>query len=353
MKSSFSKNDTKIVKGIAILAMVFHHIYPNNPGIPVLQQNGFNLQLLFATTGKVCVVLLTILSGYGITCSWKNNANEINIGLGRKIRRGLFFTIEHYIQLLSMYWAVLIFAYICEYVFNGTTIGAYGEGTEAKWHMFLDVFGLGSLSDGRIILGGWYLTAIVFFYFLFPIIYVAVKKLNFLAVILMYIPWIYYLVKKDYNMHTDWWLFYIFAFAMGVYLAEYSIIVKISQKLNNKKFLAVIILIVAIVIRGFIALPADILVACAIIIAELVIIGDDGGFGKILGFLGANSANIWLMHIYISFLVNDSMARNYAGMVLIRVIICLSISLFIENVKTAVGYNTVIAKIRNNIRKLV
>ncbi len=35
MDCTFSKNDTNIVKGIAILAMLFHHTYPNNPGIPI------------------------------------------------------------------------------------------------------------------------------------------------------------------------------------------------------------------------------------------------------------------------------------------------------------------------------
>lgn len=33
-ENCFSRNDTYVVKGIAIVAMVLHHVYPNSKGTP-------------------------------------------------------------------------------------------------------------------------------------------------------------------------------------------------------------------------------------------------------------------------------------------------------------------------------
>ena len=42
-KFSFSKMDTAVVKGIAIIAMIIHHIIPNNSGLPVDYGTGFSV----------------------------------------------------------------------------------------------------------------------------------------------------------------------------------------------------------------------------------------------------------------------------------------------------------------------
>lgn len=35
-ENCYSRNDTYVVKGIAIVAMVLHHVYPNSKGTPNL-----------------------------------------------------------------------------------------------------------------------------------------------------------------------------------------------------------------------------------------------------------------------------------------------------------------------------
>ncbi|NEX02322.1 Peptidoglycan/LPS O-acetylase OafA/YrhL, contains acyltransferase and SGNH-hydrolase domains [Pseudobutyrivibrio sp. NOR37] len=348
----FSKKDTNIVKGIAILAMVFHHLNSNNPGIPLKLEGFSDLTLLFATTGKVCVALLTILSGYGLTCSWEKRNISSSNNIIKKIGRGFLFSLEHYIQLLSMYWCVLLFAFICVYFYYGSVISVYGIEEKASLYFWLDVFGIGAVSDGPSLLGGWYLSAIVLLYFLFPIIYILVKKLKIFSVLVLYIPWVYYLIKQDYNMHTDWWLFYVYAFALGIYFAYNNTIVKVSSFFDNKKLLVLCLLALSVFIRAFVALPADGLVACAIILFAKVVINEAGVFGRALSYIGENSANIWLMHIFISMLLNDAGVIVNIGHYIIRVVICLGISILIESMKTAINYNGYVMSLRNRLMKI-
>ena len=344
----FSKKNTNIVKGIAILAMVFHHLNPNNPGIPLKMGEFSNLTLLFATTGKVCVALLTLLSGYGLTCSWEKR----KIDFSKNIGRGILFSLEHYIQLLSMYWSVLLFAYICVYFYYGSIISVYGIEQKASLYLGLDILGIAGLSDGPSIIGGWYLSAIVLLYFLFPVIYILVKKFKIFAVLVFYIPWIYYLIKNDYDMHTDWWLFYVYAFALGIYFAYNNTIVKASSFFANKKILVLCLLTLSVLIRAFVALPADGLVACAIILFAKVFINEVGVFGRALAYVGQNSANIWLLHVFITMLLNDAAIIVNAGHYILRVVICLAISILIESIKTAINYNGYVMSLRNRIMKL-
>lgn len=350
--NSFSKKDTNIVKGIAILAMVFHHLYPNNPGVPLRLEDFSDLTLLFATTGKVCVVLLTILSGYGLTRSWQKNLNVHGKGLIKNIGKSVLFSIEHYFQLLSMYWVVLLFAYICLFLYNGSIITAYGYGARAYYHMMLDIFGLGSLSDGLILLGGWYLSAIVLYYFLFPIIYGLIKKFKIVPVILLYIPWVYYLVKQNPDMHTDWWMFYLFAFALGVYFAVDETLEKIQNIITNK-MVAVIILAVTIIIRAYVTLPADVLVAFALILLERVVINQGGWLGNILAYIGKNSANIWLLHLFLGMVINDGSVGVHLGNYVVRVFVCLAISTMLEVIKKAINYGDFIMSIRKHISGII
>ena len=74
-KTQFSKKDTNIVKGVAIIAMLFHHCYTTNikfkaHGVlfaPFSKSTVVTLSLW----AKVCVGIFVFLSAYGITISLK------------------------------------------------------------------------------------------------------------------------------------------------------------------------------------------------------------------------------------------------------------------------------------------
>lgn len=71
----FDRRDTQAVKGIAIIAMVIHHFYLSDPAALIKINSLGDVIKVFGATGKVCVALLTILSGYGLMESYKKVKN--------------------------------------------------------------------------------------------------------------------------------------------------------------------------------------------------------------------------------------------------------------------------------------
>lgn len=87
-ENCFSRNDIYVVKGIAIVAMVLHHVYPNSTGTPIYMLDNKDAIGLVASCGKLCVSLLTILSGFGLTESYKKRECE-------DFRQNIKFVLSH------------------------------------------------------------------------------------------------------------------------------------------------------------------------------------------------------------------------------------------------------------------
>lgn len=87
MNLSISKTDTSVLKGIAILAMLVHHLYMRTDNSWLLGQ--------MQEVGKVCVSLFILLSGYGLCVGYKAltppSLGEKCCGIvGMEIRKILF-----------------------------------------------------------------------------------------------------------------------------------------------------------------------------------------------------------------------------------------------------------------------
>jgi len=72
---SISLNETNAVKGIAIIAMLLHHLFYTHP------EFGFVVHQI-GLIGKVCVAMFLFLSGYGLTIQFSKllNINTLNGG---------------------------------------------------------------------------------------------------------------------------------------------------------------------------------------------------------------------------------------------------------------------------------
>lgn len=65
---ALSLHDTSVLKGIAICAMLWHHLFFKHP------EYGYVVYHI-AQLGKVCVAIFLFLSGYGLTVQFKNNVD--------------------------------------------------------------------------------------------------------------------------------------------------------------------------------------------------------------------------------------------------------------------------------------
>src|SRR4051794_21728645 len=73
----FSRNMTAISKGLAIVLMVYHHLFafPNRIAnvdyTPIMVVNDLPLDQLIADFGKLCVAIFLFLSGFGLYKSFE------------------------------------------------------------------------------------------------------------------------------------------------------------------------------------------------------------------------------------------------------------------------------------------
>ena len=71
----FSKQDTALVKGVAILMMLAHHCFESPYRYAGYELNFFpfteSQTVEIASFFKICVALFAFLSGYGITKAWR------------------------------------------------------------------------------------------------------------------------------------------------------------------------------------------------------------------------------------------------------------------------------------------
>lgn len=104
---SLSLHDTSVLKGIAICAMLCHHLFYQSPG------SGYVVWHL-AMLGKVCVSIFLLLSGYGLTIQMKklvtNSDGEIRganpMLLAEKIHKVLFQLLGDFSHLCAN-WCVM------------------------------------------------------------------------------------------------------------------------------------------------------------------------------------------------------------------------------------------------------
>lgn len=77
-----SKSDTKILKGCAILIMLWLHLFNNLDRTLILENfiiiNGLPLVYLISKFASVCVSLYLFIGGYGLYLSWKSDSKKSN-----------------------------------------------------------------------------------------------------------------------------------------------------------------------------------------------------------------------------------------------------------------------------------
>ena len=120
VNTAFSRNDTKAIKGVAIILMLFHHIagfgnarWPLDfAGFkslwPAFAENGYLTDL--ALGAKICVSLFFFLGGYGLYVRWKKSSFNIASSI---------------MSLYKGFWKVFAVFVPIAFVFFGKTGSAY------------------------------------------------------------------------------------------------------------------------------------------------------------------------------------------------------------------------------------
>jgi len=310
-KGGFSRTDTKIIKGVAILFMLLHHLWAFPDRIAGGELNtafGLNYIEFFGILGKICVSIFFFLGGYGIYMQSK--------------KRG-FSIISSIKKLYSSYWKVfLIFVPIAFLFFRHQPEYCADAGVYARYDAFnikaivSDFFGGSSTLNGEWWFLGSYLIAIASF----PLAKKIFSKLdNYKAVLLViainiFMAYIAPAIGQnlDLGRPINGFIYKNFlcqpgefysCFFMGMLFAKNDWMVKLRAKLaQNFKinfFTSALALVLLILLRQVVTgASLDIIQIPLFIILSLEVIYRIPFLPKILGSFGKHSTTMWLTHSF-------------------------------------------------------
>ncbi len=327
----FSKQHTSFVKGVAVLFLLFHHLFFTSFTLPI---RTFDFYGLLTCLTKVCVALFTILSGYGLTISYQN----------KKVSDAKFVFI-HIRKLLTNYWWVFVPVFILSFKFNanGTPIEIYGTGFKGVLYGILDFTGLRGITYTPTLTNTWWFVgAILVYYTIFPLIYKAVHKFPIVSILISSIPCIVD-IFVIFTKTSDRELYYFLPFAVGVVFADKEVLNKAVEWSDKKKVVSLVLSFLAIIISAVIVtqvrLIGNVLYACSIIffcIAFKTL--NVKPINKILEFYGKYSMDIYYAHPFLYSIATFAVIGNliqslpnpifkYIGLAILSIVVAIVIEL--------------------------
>lgn len=352
----FTKEETNRCKGIAILMMLFHHLfndYEEYAGYaiqywPLTGDQTIHLGLLC----KMCVTIFVFLSGYGIaavyTAKFKNKEPD---------RQQIWkFTISRYWKLMAGYWFVFILALL----FSGlgrTPMQAYGTDLKtAIVYFVIDFWGLSfAFHTPTLNPTWWYMSVALYIIFLMPFIMKLVKKTG---IFLMIAASMSFLQMAEIQSVAST---YVFGLLLGIFCFEYDIFGKWMVLLEKKKgsflikslflFAATILLLKFRMNYNYYGI-VDGLIAMTLCGFSMMVFSKIPLMNKGLEILGIHSANIFLIHnlLYSYYFLGFYYSFRYPAVILaVLTVTSLLVSVAIERIKIWSRYNKIM---KNAERKL-
>ncbi len=340
MQKQFTKNHSDMAKGLAILLLLFYHLFENEELIVSLEVNhapfsreGF---LLFSGFGNICVAVFVFLTAFGIATGllaqkdalpenlfWKTAYNQ---AAKRFFRLMLNFAVL-YLSVNLLWW----------YKFDYQSL--YGTDKQGIVLLLTDALGLSMFFNTPTLNATWWYMEIAYILiFLVPLLTWLTAKIGYpILLIAFFLP---HAVTVEPDLQR-----YLFVAVFGV-CAAYG---KWPDKLLNLKLhpafqwlagIAGFILCVLIrqnyVIHAYYAHLVDAPVALFLIFLAAALPGSLPVPGRALAFVGKHSMNIYLVHTFFYQILWRQYIYQfkYAGIsFLLLLVSCILYSVLLETVK--------------------
>ena len=171
---ALSKADTTAIKGVAILFMLWHHLFLNTAEYGALTQS-------LAVVFKVCVALFLFVSGYGLTKQFSGLEKH-------NVQTTIQFLLRRFINFFFPFWfcfiLVIVIGNLCGYTFHD----AYPATRNTLKCVILDFFG--QMGYDSYLKPWWFNKMIIQLYLVFPFLYMVLynrysASLGLVAIVLV------------------------------------------------------------------------------------------------------------------------------------------------------------------------
>lgn len=351
---NFGKEKTYIVKGIAIILMLMHHLFGNEINfcyewrVSAFPFNMHALNRFSLYACKVCVAMFVFITAYGITCDYN----------ARQGKQTVLVCLRRYWKLEKKFLIIYILSAATSFLREGGFWTVYASKGTVKGILSIIVDALGfakyagtpTLNDTW-----WYMSLAVTWVFLVPGILALYKKFGswilcavpaFIWVQSIMIPRIGFLrIMNNVALNVS---LYILTIVLGIWFADKNVFQKLyhveliqKQKANHalKTGIYLAVFVFALIARmyadgwnWYIWLDA---IAAADICALSMMV-NAGAPMKFLSFLGRHSMNIFLIHTFIYYYYFPGFIygfRYWAFILCALLISSLAVSIFIDKIK--------------------
>lgn len=346
-----SKAGSLSLKGIAICAMLCHHLFTCVPRSVGLEYSG--LPLFLGQIGKCCVAIFVLVSGYGLSIGYESIQGPID---ACKYKGYISYLVKRFVHFYLQYWPIfLIFVPIGVFVFHRPLSVSYAVGPQYLFkHLVYDILGLQGFQSYNET--WWFNKLIIYLYILSPFVYYLVKKACVPALV-------FFLLLLRFGHHLPFDLFFVdsyglpFVFGMSLYVYRNTISSCIDRLPRWILCLVPFIIIgVSIVFRRTAwlhmgGIRADAFIALGF---SLLVMVYNESFDKLrlLSLLGKHSANIYMIHTFIfhRWFAESIYGLKYPLLIfLVLLFVCLALSVLIEWLKRTIGIYQVQTIIDNKL----
>ena len=315
-----SLNDTNVLKGFALLLLLWHHLFYVNDGLydDIHLFNNYSLVQEIGKLSKLCVTLFVMLSGYGLAVVVEQTGGVHNL-------KGFYF--RRFKKLFLNYWLIWgIFVPISIFFFNYTFCDAYKY--DVTQQLLLDFLGLHDIFYHYPLMSynptWWFYSCIILLYLVFPFLFRWIKKdplsVVLASIVISFIPISHFAVIQ----------FNILAFVIGIIMVLYK-----SPPFSYMIYAFLLSLLAILRIINAYPLMFDCFLSTALVQLYRCI-SIYAPIKQALAFIGRHSMNIFLFHTFIfGIWFQDFIyaSRNPIIIFLTLLLLCIPISMLLERIK--------------------
>ncbi len=346
-KKRFEKRDTLVVKGVAILLMLFYHLFESQELLVTMNVNHepFSQEVFLTLSGfgNICVAAFVFFSAYGITKGLMADDGVEGYALSRSLKKAE----KRCLKLIGSF-AVMYVSVNLLWFSHFDYVSLYGGGWQGGMFAMIDMLGLAQVfGTPTLNMTWWYMEIALVIIFLIPLVYPLIKRAGrHLIIPALLLPSVF---------PTDMERYYL-VMLLGAVAADEGWLEKLlSWRLKKywKLLLGLGLLVPVVLVRQnfmvhtYFLWIVDAPIALFLCWFAAEFLAEIPGLSHVLAFLGKYSMNMFFVHtfLYMSLFRDFIYSFRYAGLIfLVLTGVSLAYSVALELVKS--GGKLLYGKIR-------